>query len=56
MRSITISPIWSVVFAGDTIAAIAAAVGVLTTLLVQQYTAPDPQAPIGRNYTTADTN
>lgn len=38
------------------IVVLVAAVGVLTTLLVQQYTAPDPQAPIGRNYTTADTN
>ena len=37
------------------IVVLVAAVGVLTTLLVHQYNTPEPQAPIGRNYTTADT-
>ena len=37
------------------IVVLVAAVGVLTTLLVLQYNTPEPQAPIGRNYTTADT-
>lgn len=33
-----------------------ATVGVLSLLLIQQYVRPDTQPPIGRNYTTADTN
>jgi len=38
------------------IVALIAAVGVLSILLLRQPSASEPKTPLGRNYTTADTN